>query len=139
MINSDCLQKELELKLEQVLTSRSITGRELQQNFRDPKVLVQSRFNMDAMMVTLYDYIWKEELETIIKEERFYTPANCWQHFKKDYFPKWALKKWPVINKTEIVTLRCEAKAYYPTIQNLTGHKGVIKLHEIPKYSYEEE
>jgi hypothetical protein len=26
-------------------------------------------------------------------------PINWWQHFKKDFFPIWALEQWPVLNE----------------------------------------
>lgn len=30
-------------------------------------------------------------------------PATWWQHFKADYFPRWALRRWPVVmTKTEL-------------------------------------
>ena len=33
---------------------------------------------------------------TVLKQSVEITPLSWWQHFKKDCFPKWALKKWPV-------------------------------------------
>lgn len=34
--------------------------------------------------------MWREE--RLLK-----TPANWWQHFKLRWFPKWALRRWPVL------------------------------------------
>lgn len=32
------------------------------------------------------------------REERLLrVPANWWQHFKQRFFPRWALKRWPVL------------------------------------------
>lgn len=32
------------------------------------------------------------------REERMLkVPANWWQHFKQRWFPKWALRRWPVL------------------------------------------
>ncbi len=34
--------------------------------------------------------LWREQ--RILK-----TPANWWEHFKQRWFPRWALKRWPVL------------------------------------------
>lgn len=31
------------------------------------------------------------------KERMLQVPANWWQHFKQRFFPRWALKRWPVL------------------------------------------
>lgn len=46
-----------------------------------------------------------------VKTVRF--PRDWWQAFKKQYFPMWALVRWPV--QYDEVTM--EANAYYPEIQ----------------------
>ena len=39
-------------------------------------------------------------------------PADAWQHFKKDYFPEWLLRKYPVLNNKTMIDI----KAAYPLV-----------------------
>lgn len=36
----------------------------------------------------------------VVNEDFFSVPETWWQHFKKDVFPAWALRRWPVRYKT---------------------------------------
>lgn len=50
-------------------------------------------------------------------------PATWWQHFKRAWFPKWALRKWPV----ELESVSFEASAYYPSIQ-IPDHAAFVEI-----------
>lgn len=56
-----------------------------------------------------------------VKTVRF--PADWRQAFKERWFPKWALKRWPV--KYQEVTM--EANAYYPDIQ-IPEHQTFVEV-----------
>lgn len=50
------------------------------------------RSNLNCQLMT---YVLKHSVEI--------TPTSWWQHFKQDYFPRWALRRWPVrYNKAEV-------------------------------------
>ena len=60
--------------------------------------------------------VWAECLQTESKTvtHEFFSPRTWWQHFKKEKFPKWLLKKYPVDFEKEVqrkkVTFRRYAK-----------------------------
>lgn len=67
---------------------------------------------------------WQDELMVnLVIRIRIHYPRDWWQSFKQRWFPEWALKHWPVIERDEIV----DVKALYPTI-NIPGHKPVINV-----------
>lgn len=118
------IEEGVRVSLETVVTERLITGREMI-SFREPKVLIRNCINTDAMLVQLYDDIWKQDLE-VIEDEVSY-PATWFQHLKQTYFPDWYTKRWPVMLIKK--TLRCQVKAYYPEIMD--KQKPVFKVHRI--------
>jgi hypothetical protein len=54
-------------------------------------------------------------------------PATWWEAFKARWFPRWALKRWPV----KLTTVRVEARALLPDIPPQVGRQvfmiGVVK------------
>ena len=58
---------------------------------------------LDFMIVTLINHVMSIESDESIK-----VPMDWWQHFKEKWFPKWAIKRWPISYK--IYT----AEALYP-------------------------
>ncbi len=71
-------------------------------------------FVADRIIYKIRGYLMGEKLreEKSILEVSY--PCSCWQMFKKQYFPKWLLKKFPV--KYETVRKKVEFKVYelYP-------------------------
>lgn len=61
---------------------------------------------LDGMLFTLHAYMWGEGLQTKV----FITPRTWWDRTKERWFPKWALKRWPVEYEKTV----WEAKALYP-------------------------
>lgn len=65
-----------------------------------------------------------------LAENKVEYPANWWQHFKERFFPNWALEKWPVLYKTESITI----KALFPNIPvNMDGRTNDYVLHAVKK------
>lgn len=65
--------------------------------------------------------------------ETVYYPADWWQAFKKQYFPAWLLKRFPV--KMESVTISLDA--IYPTVAFPRHHMGGFKVSRMVR-SWEE-
>jgi hypothetical protein len=49
-------------------------------------------FDFDGYMMRLCAYVWG----TVDSEERHEFPATWWDAVKQRWFPKWALRRWPV-------------------------------------------
>ena len=62
-------------------------------------------FRRDQMVYQLSMMVaaWREQ--RILR-----VPANWWEHFKQRWFPKWALKRWPVL------TIAYDAIDYLPRV-----------------------
>jgi hypothetical protein len=52
-------------------------------------------------------------------------PADWWQAFKQRWFPKWILKRYPVIETVQVIDI----KALYPTI-DIQEHKAILNVWE---------
>ena len=50
------------------------------------------RYDLEAMVVRLRKYVWSERLA----DETVRWPATWWDAFKDRWFPRWALRRWPV-------------------------------------------
>jgi len=50
-------------------------------------------------------------------------PSDWWQAFKKRFFPRWALKKWPV----EVTEHTYEASAYLPDVA-IPDHETYVSI-----------
>jgi hypothetical protein len=61
-------------------------------------------------------------------------PADWWQAFKERWFPKWLLKRYPVIETIETIDI----KALYPTI-NIPNHRAIINVWETEERSQYDE
>ena len=57
-------------------------------------------------------------------------PADWWQHFKERWFPKWALRRFPVRYTHRLGHPRktIDASAYYPDFK-IEGHDPWVRLH----------
>lgn len=54
----------------------------------------------DLLRAELRAYVVAEDANPLIIRY----PMNWWQHFKQRWFPKWALKRWPVRQVTHTIT-----------------------------------
>ncbi len=50
-------------------------------------------------------------------------PADWWQAVKRRWFPRWALKRWPV----QMTDVTLEASAYYPDIR-IPNHEAFVDV-----------
>jgi hypothetical protein len=51
-------------------------------------------------------------------------PATWWEHFKHRWFPRWALKRWPV----QLRTVKVDAFALFPELEPLRAKGGYLEL-----------
>jgi len=49
-------------------------------------------------------------------EVQFEFPSSWWQHFKQQHFPKWLLKRFPVVMKKHRGKYRVDARFYFPDL-----------------------
>jgi hypothetical protein len=74
----------------------------------------QCYHELQNLVIRLSAAVWSE----VVQDETVYltieTPATCWQHFKQQYFPKWALKKWPVITEKKTQSYDFKTIALFP-------------------------
>jgi len=68
--------------------------------------------------IEISGYIWGEE----IGRQEVEWPADWWEHFKKRWFPRWAIRKWPV----KMITRRFVAKALYPDYKEVFKDQRVV-------------
>jgi hypothetical protein len=69
--------------------------------------LIQERIGPD-LLLRMVSMVWADEPKQVAVE----FPADWWQHFKQRWFPKWALKRWPVKMARKVM----EAQHYYPQL-----------------------
>lgn len=74
----------------------------------------------DEVAIQIRALIYGEKLDTKLVEY----PADWWQAFKAQYFPRWALKRWPVKNKV----IRFEIDAIYPNVSFPKLHRGGYRI-----------
>ena len=75
----------------------------------------------DHFVARLTGYVWSAEDETVVAQY----PASTWQMFKRDWFPRPLLKRFP-IKYTKIV---CKADAMFPTLRIMVpDHEAVLRL-----------
>lgn len=63
----------------------------------------------------------------IVRFEPVSYPATWWQAFKQRFFPRWALKRWPVqlttVTRPDVVV---EAEALFPELVPFKNQKNVV-------------
>ena len=79
----------------------------------------------------LSGYLLGEDMD---KREVSY-PADWWQHFKKDKFPKWLLKRYPVKTIVEVM----DAKILYTEYHNKVSLPEEPHIVSLSKWSYDDE
>lgn len=107
---------EVQLKWVKFCATKAHTGLDLAQAARNMGRYMEQALNQDAIFERLWTYLATETLETVRATARFQYPANWWEHFKSQYFPQWALNRWPVQMKSETQELVCEATRSYPNL-----------------------
>jgi hypothetical protein len=50
----------------------------------------------EGMLVDLQAYVWAQKLQDEKVTLSVSYPASWWEHFKQQWFPAWALRRWPV-------------------------------------------
>ena len=58
--------------------------------------------------------LWAEDMGEHETEVRYDEPVDWWQHFKAAKFPRWALRLWPVQERTTCRMATFQAYAVYP-------------------------
>lgn len=79
--------------------------------FLDPSITLEREARV--LKMKLRDFVWSEPQR---KHEIFAAyPDTWWQHFKRDYFPEWALRRWPVRYRRETATF--DIRVIYPDLK----------------------
>lgn len=66
------------------------------------------------MFADLSAYVWSEVIQDEAISFKFETPSDWWQHFKERWFPKWALRHWPVVMRMHAQTHQFRTTALFP-------------------------
>lgn len=69
---------------------------------------VQAEWLGESLAVRIKDYILAQTLE----EHKARYPSDWWQAFRERWFPRWALRRWPVRH----TTVELKAQALYPSL-----------------------
>ena len=85
-----------------------------------------SRDFADAVEFSIRGYIWQEKLNHTEIEY----PADWWQAFKKRWFPKWLLNRYPVKNILHVIDIA----AMYPNYKPVTEPHLMALRHAIYNY-----
>lgn len=88
--------------------------------------------NIDALFAKLSAYVLKEEFEPVTETLTQSIPATWWQHFKRDHFPNWLVRRFPVRTIALTATLTCVPKAIYPRAKIKFG-EPTYKFHVLVK------
>lgn len=85
---------------------------------------------LDATVYELTQKIAAHKLDTVEHHER--VPNDWWQHLKHRWFPKWALRRWPVLFRDIHFQVRVVAAFPHGRIQIDGARKGLqfYDLHE---------
>jgi len=65
-------------------------------------------------------HVWNKKLDTYT----YSRPKTWWDAFKEEYFPPWALKRWPVI----FVTTTIEARVLYPDLRLYDNEPYIVRF-----------
>ena len=80
-------------------------------------------FMADEIRLKVTGYVWAETLES----KEFKWPADWWEAFKEQWFPAWALRRWPVRYERH----KLDVKAVYPNLRpNVPRQEYVIHVLE---------
>ncbi len=104
--------------------SRSSLRYDEQEEFEMDRMI--SRLEMDVLTRKLVDKTY----ETV---ETYKLPTSWWQHLKRDYFPEWFKRKWPVKETEHTVKLKVEFERYatYPEADiEMPNRFGEMYLYE---------
>jgi len=82
------------------------------------KVEVTYDYLVNHIVLTVKGFVWGENAQ---REEIKY-PCDWWQMFKKQYFPSWALSKWPV----EYTRIVVDVKAIYPNFRPAMPYEDMV-------------
>lgn len=78
---------------------------------QSPKVQMYEDIARRTVVIQMKGYLWGKTLEKFDIEY----PLDWWQAVKKRFAPAWVLRRWPVKQETNQISL----VAYWPTIRHL--------------------
>lgn len=70
----------------------AVSQRVARKQIQDAEVSLEECFDVDALVLRLKTKIWATEIS--VEETRH--PADWWEACKERWFPRWALRRWPV-------------------------------------------
>lgn len=64
------------------------------------------KYVMDRLVYNLTTFVMSERLAPdvveIVVDAKAEVPASWWQHLKRDHFPQWYTRRWPVVNEVVV-------------------------------------
>lgn len=87
------------------------------------KVSVQLREDINSYIASIGTFAWSEGLSADHYTVEFSFPTTWWQHLKKERFPVWLLKWFPVKEEKFSRSIEIVRRAVYPTLATQAGLK----------------
>ncbi len=80
---------------------------------------------MDALTMQIYGFVYGQDMD---KKEKISHPQDWWEAFKERWFPKWALRRWPVRETHHTITFRETYPDFKQVLPPNQYGQAVIKL-----------
>ena len=120
MTDTDANIQSVELERMKLVAVQYITDELAEQFAIEAKVdlSLHSSFRFDDIVLRVVQEVYGRQVES--KAVRY--PADWWQAFKNHWLPTWALKRWPIVWRTE----RLEAWEVYPKVEMPEVERRII-------------
>ncbi len=116
-IAADIALKRVRFEIERFCAQQQFDPREMSRNAEMSAHFVDEMSRM--MVLKLMTKIATKKFD--MKGVRF--PADWWESFKNRWFPRWALKRWPV----QWTQVELTGSAYYPDIE-IPNHQAFVEV-----------
>lgn len=80
----------------------------------EPRFNIVEDFSVGGLIASMRGYVWAEEIQDDTASLTVEWPATVWQAFKDRWFPRWALRRWPVKLASRTTTHRFIVRATLP-------------------------
>lgn len=106
------IEKKVELERLRFSVSKMLSGHTLAMTKLD---VIRDEI-MNGLVYELHTEVMAEKVENRVQKVTFEFPKSWWQYFKKEYFPKWLLKKFPVKSELSSKSVIFNRYATYPQL-----------------------
>lgn len=106
----------------QVCAMQKRIPRSLLADLNDASLSVTEDFITGDLVVTLRSFIWSRK----IADQDVRYPATWWDAFKARWFPRWAQRRWPVVERVVSFTAHHD----YPGLR-VHNHEPTIRIDRV--------